>query len=69
MADETPNPEMPTEEPPAEKPEEKPRAVWEKRTEFRINQQMKSLVEATIKVTEAQIALLRRKVEKLQYGS
>ncbi len=65
MADENPNSETPTEE----QPEEKPRAVWEKRTEFRINQQMKSLVEATIKVTEAQIALLRRKVEKLQYGS
>lgn len=49
--------------------EEKPKATWEYRKEFRINTEMRSVVELTIKVTQAQIDLLRRKVEKLQYGS
>jgi hypothetical protein len=42
---------------------------WEYRKEMRINQEMRKVVQATIKVSQAQIDLLRRKVEKLQYGS
>ena len=49
--------------------QEKPQAVWEQRTEFRINEQMREIVKATLNVCNAQITLYRRKIEKLQYGS
>jgi hypothetical protein len=48
---------------------EGPKAEWEYRTEFRINTEMRAVVEATIKVAQAQVDVLRRRVEKLQYGS
>lgn len=50
-----------------EKPPEPPK--WEYRTEMRINREMRNIVAATIKVSQAQIDLLKRKIEKLQYGS
>jgi hypothetical protein len=46
-----------------------PRFNWEYRTEFRINQQMREVVGLTKKVVEGEIDRLRRKVEKLTYGS
>ncbi len=53
-----------------EKPaEEGPKAVWEERSGFKINEHMRGVVKATIDVCEAQIKLYKRKVEKLQYGS
>jgi hypothetical protein len=53
-----------------EKPPEAPAAPkWEYRTEMRISKEMREIVLATIKVSQAQIDLLKRKVEKLQYGS
>lgn len=47
---------------------EKPPPTWEKR-EFAINGKMKNVIHLGIKATEAEIATLRRKIEKLQYGS
>ena len=46
-----------------------PRFNWEYRTEFRINQQMREVIGLTKKVVEGEIDRLRRKVEKLTYGS
>lgn len=60
MADETTPPETPTEPTPPK---------WEYRTEMRISREMKEIVKATISVTQKQIDLLKRKIEKLQYGS
>jgi hypothetical protein len=53
------------------KPEDEPKKgpTWEQRTDFRINKQMREVVGMTISATQAQITLLRRKLEKLQYGS
>ncbi len=50
-----------------EKPAQKP-LEWEKR-EFAINERMKRVVSLGILATEAEIAMLKRKLEKLQYGS
>jgi hypothetical protein len=50
------------ETPPPQQPE------WQKR-EFGINTQMKTVIRAAIPATEAQIALLKRKLKKIQYGS
>jgi hypothetical protein len=60
MSDET----KPKEETPAP---EAPK--WEYKTEFGINTQMREVVRLTVSATEAEIKLLRRKLEKLQYGS
>jgi hypothetical protein len=48
--------------------DEKPKPEWQKR-EFAINSKMKEVVRLAIPATQAQIALLKRKLEKLQYGS
>jgi len=50
-------------------PETPPPPKWEYRTEMRISKEMREIVKATIKVSQAQIDLLKRKIEKLQYGS
>lgn len=42
---------------------------WEYRTRFRINDEMVKVVGLTIKVTESELAVLRRKLNKLTYGS
>jgi len=44
-----------------------PQANWERR-EFAINENMKKVLGAAQKATEAEIALLRKKLKKLQYG-
>lgn len=49
--------------------EQRPPPQWEYRTEFRINTQMREVLNLARKVTEAEIERLRRKVEKLTYGS
>lgn len=53
------------------KPEEPaaPKHVWEQRNEFKINGRMREVVNLTISATEAELAVLRRKLEKLTYGS
>lgn len=56
--------EKPPEAPPAPEP-----LKWERRTEMRICKEMQEIVKATISVSQKQIDLLKRKIEKLQYGS
>jgi hypothetical protein len=46
----------------------KPKGVWEKR-EFAINGRMKEVCRLSAVATEAEIAGLKRKLAKLQYGS
>lgn len=46
-----------------------PKAAWEYKKEFKINKKMKEVVEATIKATKSELAVLRRKLDKMQYGS
>ena len=41
---------------------------WEKRN-FAINEHMKQVCELSITATKAEIANLKRKLQKLQYGS
>ncbi len=60
MTDET----TPPDAPPAPTPPK-----WEFRKEMRISKEMREIVKATIAVSQKQIDLLKRKVEKLQYGS
>jgi len=48
--------------------EEKPQPEWEKR-DFEINKRMKEVCELAIAATKAEISGLKRKLEKLQYGS
>jgi len=69
MSDEAKQDQTEQQQPPTEEAPPPPQATWEFRNEFRINREMRSVVEATIKVTQTQIDILRRKVEKLQYGS
>jgi hypothetical protein len=40
---------------------------WEHRN-FRLNEHMKDVVSATAKATESEIASLKRKLHKIQYG-
>lgn len=67
--------EVPPEEPqsseaaPEEASSESPRFDWEYRTEFRITSQMREVVKLTKAVAESEIERLRRKLEKLTYGS
>jgi hypothetical protein len=42
---------------------------WEFRKEFRISEQMREVAKASKAAAEAEIARLRRKLEKLTYGS
>lgn len=65
-SDQTPEPTAGEQE--AEKAGE-PRFNWEYREEFRINTKMREVIKLTKAVTESEIDRLRRKVEKLTYGS
>jgi hypothetical protein len=47
----------------------KPQARWEHKTEFGVNTQMRSIIDLSIKVAEAEIDSYRRKLDKLTYGS
>ena len=46
-----------------------PKATWEYKEEFEINKRIKEVVGATIKATEAELSVLRRKLDKMHYGS
>lgn len=55
---------------PEEQPkDEVPKPSWEYRTEFEINKRMKHVVNLAIGAAQAELTLLRRKLEKLHYGS
>ena len=58
---------MSDEENEEETPPEPPK--WEYKKEFEINKQMKKIVKLTMSATEAELAMLRRKLDKLTYGS
>lgn len=47
----------------------RPPLQWEYRTELKINARMRELISMTKAVTEAEVDRLRRKIEKLKYGS
>jgi hypothetical protein len=42
---------------------------WEHTREFKINKLTRDLIRQTIDVTEAELASLRRRLEKLTYGA
>jgi hypothetical protein len=46
---------------------ETPKVGWQKR-EFAVNGKMKEVIRLSVTATEAEIAGLRRKLQKLQYG-
>lgn len=48
--------------------EQKKIPMWEKKTSFAINTQMRSVVLELIKVTEQEIESLRRRLDKATYG-
>lgn len=50
-------------------PTDPPKATWEYKTEFGINARMREVIEATIKVAEAEVEAYKRKIERLTYGS
>lgn len=54
-------------ETPAETPEP-PKAEWQYQKGFKVNEQMKSVIEATMKMTQSEIARYRKKLSKLTYG-
>lgn len=66
MSDEPEVPETP-EEPP--KFEEKPPPTWEYKTEFGIHTKLKDVVSKTIDVTATEIEVLKKKLDRLTYGS
>jgi hypothetical protein len=46
-----------------------PRAQWQFKNEFGIHTKLKEVVRGTIEVSNAELDLLRRKLDKLTYGS
>jgi hypothetical protein len=46
-----------------------PELKWEYKETLPINDRMKDVIKATIKASECQLELMRRKLKKLQYGS
>ena len=57
-----------TEAQPAGKPQREP-PKWEYRQRFRIQEEMKKVVGLAIQATEAELVVLRRKMNKMTYGS
>lgn len=50
--------------------DEKPKTPeWQYKKEFEINKRMKEVVKLTISATQAELDGLRRKLDKLTYGS
>ncbi len=47
---------------------ENPAPQWEYRTNMKVVERMRNIVNLTIDASKAEIAQLRRKIEKLQYG-
>jgi len=59
----------PAEDPtPTEETKEPPKAEWEYKTNFKINDQMKDIIQKTIKVSEMEVDMLRKKLDRLTYG-
>lgn len=52
----------------AEPPVEDISPKWEHRTEFKITKEMRGAIKQTIDATNLEVAALRRKLQKLQYG-
>jgi hypothetical protein len=62
--------EKKTETPAAEGiPPETPQANWEYKEKFKIHEDMKEVVNLTISASQMELKHLRRKLEKLTYGS
>lgn len=53
----------------ASPPPPEPELKWEYKETLPINDRMKDVIKATIKASECQLELMRRKLKKLQYGS
>jgi hypothetical protein len=64
----TPEPEVIV-EPSVEEPPQQPAFNWERKDRFRILGEMRKVVRLTVSATEAELAVLRRKLDKLTYGS
>lgn len=61
----TPAPAAKADDPPA-KP---PLSSWEYREEFKIVGEMRKVINLAVDASEYEISMLRRKIEKLKYGS
>jgi hypothetical protein len=48
---------------------EPPKVEWEYKTQFSINERMREVIQATIKVAQADIESYRKKLRKLTYGA
>lgn len=48
---------------------EEPRIEWEYKERFPIHDKMEEVIDLAIKASEAELDGLRRKLDKLQYGS
>jgi polyhydroxyalkanoate synthesis regulator phasin len=59
---------MSNEQDPKETPEETDAPEWKRVEEFGIVTQMRTVVEKTVDATQQEIDMLRRKLERLQYG-
>jgi hypothetical protein len=55
-------------EAPAETPSEPPKASWERRETFALNDRMREVISKTAEAVNAEIASLQRKIDKLTYG-
>lgn len=54
---------------PGQEPEEKPKIEWQYKKEFAIQGRMREAVTLAISATQDELAVLRRKLSKAQYGS
>lgn len=48
---------------------EKPRAQWEHKTRFPIQDRMSEVIKTTITASEKQLEAYRKKLRKMQFGS
>ena len=62
---------MADEEETEETTEEEPKPQWEHKQmkDWEVHRQMRKVIKETIKASEAELVVARRKLEKLQYGS
>jgi hypothetical protein len=67
MTEENENPTEVVEDVPP--PPATPPPQWEYRTNFKVNDRMKDIVNLSIEVSKAEIKRLRKKIDKLTYGS
>lgn len=67
MAEEDKQPEL--EGPPEPEPEKPKPPEWEYKTEFGINSRMRDLIDKSKEFAELELSNLRRKLDRLTYGS